>query len=130
MMLRGNDINRGAGRNTFQKKKQYVDTRSLYCNHFAKLGHSRDTCHKIHGYPNWFKDMTKKRKKVGPDARVFNAVAADIVAVPQHDVTNQSMTVMMSELLQLVKGKTKANQSQMHFGGFVGEFTGILSLGI
>ncbi|KAL0406467.1 UNVERIFIED_CONTAM: Retrovirus-related Pol polyprotein from transposon RE1 [Sesamum latifolium] len=63
-----------------------------------------------------------KRKKAGSEVRIFNAVAIDAVAIPQQDVTNQSLTVMMSELLQLVKGKTKTEQAQVHFGRFTGEF--------
>ncbi|KAL0373612.1 UNVERIFIED_CONTAM: putative mitochondrial protein [Sesamum radiatum] len=74
----------------------------------------------LHGYLDWFTDMTEKRKKAGSDVRAFNAVATDTFAMPQQDVTNQSLTVIMSELLQLVKGKTKAEQAQVHFGGFTG----------
>ncbi|KAL0379416.1 UNVERIFIED_CONTAM: hypothetical protein Sangu_0005900 [Sesamum angustifolium] len=68
-------------------------------------GHSKESCFKLHGYPEWFKDLTDKRKRYGSDARALNAIISDSAVVPQQEVTTQTLSVMMSELLQMMKEK-------------------------
>ncbi|KAK4390093.1 Retrovirus-related Pol polyprotein from transposon RE1 [Sesamum angolense] len=89
-----------------------------------ETGHSRETCFKLHGYPDWFKDLTEKRKRNGPEIRALNAVTNTAIMPPQEG-TNHSLTVMMNELLQIVKGKAQTDQAQVHFAN-MGEFAGTL----
>ncbi|KAL0448192.1 UNVERIFIED_CONTAM: Retrovirus-related Pol polyprotein from transposon RE2 [Sesamum latifolium] len=121
MMVKGTDFKRETGNRTFQQRKQYGEKRSLYCIHCAKSGHSKETCFKLHGYPDWFKEMTEKRKKSRTDARAMSAISGG-PSVPHQEVTsNQPLSVMMNEILQLMKGKTQAEQAQAHFAK-MGEF--------
>ncbi|KAL2248386.1 uncharacterized protein LOC105162765 [Sesamum indicum] len=48
-----------------QKRKPYVDKRSLVCPHCHKIGHLRDTCFQIHGTPEWFKLLNDKKRQHG-----------------------------------------------------------------
>ncbi|KAL0323615.1 UNVERIFIED_CONTAM: Retrovirus-related Pol polyprotein from transposon RE1 [Sesamum angustifolium] len=120
MMVRGADFNKETGVRGFQQRKQYVDKRNSYCTNCAKLGHSRETCFKLHGYPDWFKDLTEKRKRNDPEIKALNAVV-DTAVMPPQEGTNHSLTVMMNELLQIVKGKAQTDQAQVHFAN-MGEF--------
>ncbi|KAL0316465.1 UNVERIFIED_CONTAM: Retrovirus-related Pol polyprotein from transposon RE2 [Sesamum radiatum] len=46
-----------------QKRRNFVDKRQLYCEHCAKSGHTKDKCFKIHGTPDWYKDLVEQKRK-------------------------------------------------------------------
>ncbi|KAL0406186.1 UNVERIFIED_CONTAM: Retrovirus-related Pol polyprotein from transposon RE2 [Sesamum latifolium] len=86
-------------------------------------GHSKETCFKLHGYQDWFKETVDNKKKSGNDARALSVVSAT-TSIPQQEVMNtQSLSIMMSELLQIMKGKAQAEQAQTYFAK-IGEFAG------
>ncbi|KAL0297760.1 UNVERIFIED_CONTAM: hypothetical protein Sradi_6828100 [Sesamum radiatum] len=123
MTVRGTDFKRETGGKAFQQKKQYTDKKNLYCTHCTRSGHSKESCFKLHGYPEWFKDLSDKRKRYGSDARALNAFISDSAVVPQQEETTQTLSVMMSELLQMMKGKTQSDQAQVNYAK-MGEFAG------
>ncbi|KAL0411951.1 UNVERIFIED_CONTAM: hypothetical protein Slati_3784800, partial [Sesamum latifolium] len=93
---------------TMPKKKPFVDKRSLVCDHCHKTGHTKESCFKLHGMPDWYKVLPEQRKK-GHGVKNFTA-AVDVVsegngsgqnycALPKQD----NITAMMSEILKLVK---------------------------
>ncbi|KAL0307507.1 UNVERIFIED_CONTAM: hypothetical protein Scaly_2561500 [Sesamum calycinum] len=123
MTVRGTNFKRETGEKVFQQKKQYTDKKNFYCTHCTRTGHSKESCFKLHGYPDWFKDLTDKRKRYGSDARALNAIISDSAVVPQQEVTTQTLSIMMSELLQMMKGKTQSDQAQVNYAK-MGEFAG------
>ncbi|KAF7835734.1 uncharacterized protein G2W53_010593 [Senna tora] len=42
-------------------KKKDSSKKDKFCDHCNMNGHTRDTCFKIHGYPEWFKELREKR---------------------------------------------------------------------
>ncbi|KAL0325089.1 UNVERIFIED_CONTAM: Retrovirus-related Pol polyprotein from transposon RE1 [Sesamum radiatum] len=50
------------------KKRNFVDKKNLRCDNCNRSGHDRSTCFKIHGIPDWYKDLTEQRKKDGTGA--------------------------------------------------------------
>ncbi|KAL2240102.1 UNVERIFIED_CONTAM: Retrovirus-related Pol polyprotein from transposon RE1 [Sesamum indicum] len=44
------------------KKRPTVDKRSLVCKHCGKIGHLREGCFEIHGYPDWYKPLQEQKK--------------------------------------------------------------------
>ncbi|KAL0373108.1 UNVERIFIED_CONTAM: hypothetical protein Scaly_0992400 [Sesamum calycinum] len=77
MMVRNTDFRKSVGAKSYQKKKTYVDKKNLQCDNCNRLGHSRDTCFKLHGFPDWFKDLTEQRKRNVNDSKAFTAVYDD-----------------------------------------------------
>ncbi|KAL0380888.1 UNVERIFIED_CONTAM: Retrovirus-related Pol polyprotein from transposon TNT 1-94 [Sesamum angustifolium] len=110
MTVRGTDFKRETGGKVFQQKKQYTDKKNLYCTHCTRTGHSKESCFKLHGYPEWFKDLTDKRKRYGSDARALNAIISDSAVVPQQE---------------MMKGKTQSDQAQVNYAK-MGEFAACL----
>ncbi|KAL0385511.1 UNVERIFIED_CONTAM: Copia protein [Sesamum radiatum] len=55
------------------RRKGTVDKRGLKCEHCNRLGHDKSTCFKLHGVPDWYKELSDQKKKsiVGTKA-VFN----------------------------------------------------------
>ncbi|KAL0424377.1 UNVERIFIED_CONTAM: hypothetical protein Sradi_0972500 [Sesamum radiatum] len=111
MMVRNTDFRKAVGAKSYQKKKTYVDKKNLHCDNCNRLGHSRDTCFKLHGFPDWFKDLTEQRKRNVNDSKAFTAVYDD-KQVPQQMANAESLSLMMNELLHLMKGKAQTDHTQ------------------
>ncbi|XP_011087059.1 uncharacterized protein LOC105168622 [Sesamum indicum] len=121
MMIRGAKYRRETGGKNFQQRKQHMDKRNRYCTHCAKAGHAKETCFKLHRYPEWFKELAEKKKRYGTDTRTLNAVTSETAAGLQQEVSTQNLSAMMSELLQMMKGKIQSDPTQVHFAR-LGEF--------
>ncbi|KAL0326589.1 UNVERIFIED_CONTAM: Retrovirus-related Pol polyprotein from transposon RE2 [Sesamum angustifolium] len=52
-----------ARKDVAQKKRGYVDKRSLICDNCHKPGHSKDSCFKLYGVPKWYKSLSDQKKK-------------------------------------------------------------------
>ncbi|KAL0396193.1 UNVERIFIED_CONTAM: hypothetical protein Scaly_0067700 [Sesamum calycinum] len=63
--------NKGTGPRNYIKKKGPIDKRNLVCGHCNKPGHSKDTCFKIHGVPDWYKDLNDQRKRSGLSGKAY-----------------------------------------------------------
>ncbi|KAL0412092.1 UNVERIFIED_CONTAM: Retrovirus-related Pol polyprotein from transposon RE2 [Sesamum latifolium] len=57
--------------------KGVYDKRSQTCSHCGRTGHMKETCFKLHGVPEWYKDLKdQKRREVGP-TRGFTVVTGE-----------------------------------------------------
>ncbi|KAK4389889.1 Retrovirus-related Pol polyprotein from transposon RE2 [Sesamum angolense] len=45
------------------RKKPFEARRNQYCDHCERTGHTRETCFKLHGTPDWYKELNEQRKK-------------------------------------------------------------------
>ncbi|KAL0325488.1 UNVERIFIED_CONTAM: hypothetical protein Sradi_5118100 [Sesamum radiatum] len=95
------------------KKRNFVDKKNLRCDNCNRSGHDRSTCFKIHGIPDWYKDLTEQRKKDGTGGRVFNVQTSDNRAETEahstSDATSVSEIVRM-ELMKFMRGLAPAEQ--------------------
>lgn len=48
-------------RSTDKKRVTPADKRNWTCTYCKKKGHSKETCFKLHGTPNWYKEMLQKK---------------------------------------------------------------------
>ncbi|KAL0374486.1 UNVERIFIED_CONTAM: hypothetical protein Sradi_3364300 [Sesamum radiatum] len=49
------------------KGKGLIDKRTQICTNCGKTGHTKDTCFKLHGVPDWYRDMKEQRRgETGP----------------------------------------------------------------
>ncbi|KAL0448994.1 UNVERIFIED_CONTAM: hypothetical protein Slati_1455800 [Sesamum latifolium] len=46
-----------------KKYKTTMDKRSIMCEYYKKGGHLKETCFKFHGTPDWYKELTDKKRK-------------------------------------------------------------------
>ncbi|KAL0414382.1 UNVERIFIED_CONTAM: hypothetical protein Sradi_1639900 [Sesamum radiatum] len=51
------------GGQRFDKKRYNVDKRTQYCTHCERAGHNKDSCFKLHGTPDWYKELVDKKKR-------------------------------------------------------------------
>ncbi|KAL0404413.1 UNVERIFIED_CONTAM: Retrovirus-related Pol polyprotein from transposon RE2 [Sesamum radiatum] len=45
------------------RAKSHIDKKVLFCKHCQKAEHLKETCFKLHGTPNWYRELTNKRRK-------------------------------------------------------------------
>ncbi|KAL0431495.1 UNVERIFIED_CONTAM: Retrovirus-related Pol polyprotein from transposon RE2 [Sesamum radiatum] len=97
---------RGAAR-----KKSFEDKRNHYCDYCEKTGHTRDTCFKIHGTPDWYKELTEQRRKQ-PTVRGFMADSTEKKIVgSQSEFSDQNL---LQGLMKLLKGSIQ-QEEQVNF---------------
>lgn len=63
MMVRGQQDIRKVIRKQNKERKGPMDKKKLYCTHCKRDGHAKETCFKIHGYPEWYKGLMEQRGK-------------------------------------------------------------------
>ncbi|KAL0353610.1 UNVERIFIED_CONTAM: hypothetical protein Sangu_0942300 [Sesamum angustifolium] len=84
------------GGNKFDKRKFTTDKRPQYCVHCDRAGHSKETCFKIHGTPDWYKELQDKRRRDTIPARGFTVDANPMKEV--HSETRESYCRNLSDL--------------------------------
>ncbi|KAL0318781.1 UNVERIFIED_CONTAM: hypothetical protein Sangu_2034300 [Sesamum angustifolium] len=88
----------------FQKKKTFVDKKNQFCVHCNKSGHSRNACFKLHGYPEWFKEYSEQRKKNIGETKALLAKCENNRVQKPRIANTESISNMLTEVLQLMKG--------------------------
>ncbi|KAL0400033.1 UNVERIFIED_CONTAM: hypothetical protein Sradi_2346600 [Sesamum radiatum] len=120
LYARNTDQDKNAGYKNFGKKK-VVDKKLLTCASCGRTGHTRETCFKIHGVPNWYKELNEKKKKANGDGRAYMATEANKVI----DTSGSSLIADLMEALKLIQNKGQNNLVKVHFAKF-DEMTGMV----
>ncbi|KAL0307074.1 UNVERIFIED_CONTAM: hypothetical protein Sradi_6124700 [Sesamum radiatum] len=55
------------------RKRNMIDKRAQYCRHCEKTWHTKETCFKLHGTPDWYKDLIEKKKRETTPTRGYAA---------------------------------------------------------
>ncbi|KAL0392792.1 UNVERIFIED_CONTAM: Retrovirus-related Pol polyprotein from transposon RE1 [Sesamum radiatum] len=97
------------------RKKLFEDKRNHYCDYCEKTGHTKDTCFKLHGTPDWYKELTEQRRKQ-PTVRGFMVNSTERkIAGGQLEITDHSL---LQGLMKLLKGsiqqEEQVNFAQIH----------------
>ncbi|KAL0446094.1 UNVERIFIED_CONTAM: Retrovirus-related Pol polyprotein from transposon RE1 [Sesamum latifolium] len=102
------------GQRGFMKKRGTVDKRNMICDYCNKTGHGRDTCFKLHGVPEWYRDLNEQKKR----GSINRAYAA---AETQNNVNRPTPQEadLVSDLLEALKtiqsNKVLQDPVQVHF---------------
>ncbi|KAL0334047.1 UNVERIFIED_CONTAM: Retrovirus-related Pol polyprotein from transposon RE1 [Sesamum angustifolium] len=54
-----------------------TDKRSQVCGNCGRIGHTKDTCFKLHGVPDWYRELKDKKRREGGLARGFNVISRE-----------------------------------------------------
>ncbi|KAL0324733.1 UNVERIFIED_CONTAM: hypothetical protein Scaly_2440400 [Sesamum calycinum] len=99
-----------------QKRRNFVDKRQSYYEHCAKSGHTKDTCFKIHGTPDWYKDLVEQRRKdVNGTGSGRNFTANNEERKVQSHLNEDSKELLLKELIKLVRGTHPEPVQQVNF---------------
>lgn len=103
VMTSDNDIGPGAvmalkGLKTAKPKAKY-QSGNPKCSHCGNPKHTRETCFKLHGYPEWWNDFQTRKKCEGTSGNADTGRAAVASAEPQFSLTTQPETTNSSTAL-------------------------------
>ncbi|KAL0408279.1 UNVERIFIED_CONTAM: hypothetical protein Sradi_1762300, partial [Sesamum radiatum] len=83
--------------------KGVSDKRSQTCSHCGRTSHMKETCFKLHGVPEWYKDLKdQKRREVGP-TRSFTVVTGEASGNSDNASNFGEAVKQMSELIKIMK---------------------------
>ncbi|KAF7802862.1 uncharacterized protein G2W53_041973 [Senna tora] len=97
-------------------KKKDLSKKDKYCDHCKVNGHTKDTCFKIHGYLEWWKELKEKRTGKKPvAATVKDSSTADTPMSHESNLSSKAdLANAVSYLLKEVQrlGKSKSGSSK------------------
>ncbi|KAL2239042.1 UNVERIFIED_CONTAM: Retrovirus-related Pol polyprotein from transposon RE2 [Sesamum indicum] len=108
---------RNSGDRFQNKKRTYVDRRTLSCTHCHKTGHTSDTCFQIYGVPDWYKVLNEKKKK-GLGVKPFAAAVSEQDTSAETSSAKQ-MTDLMADLIKLMQKNNVARDPITAYSNFV-----------
>ncbi|KAL2242415.1 UNVERIFIED_CONTAM: Retrovirus-related Pol polyprotein from transposon RE1 [Sesamum indicum] len=106
------------GPRQFMRRKGPMDKRSLLCEHCHKSGHNKENCFRLHGFPEWYKELHDSRRKQSNVGRAYAVISADDNGQDKLGNSNCSNNQLMSELLEalrLVQNKVPQDPVNVHF---------------
>ncbi|KAL0367919.1 UNVERIFIED_CONTAM: Retrovirus-related Pol polyprotein from transposon RE1 [Sesamum calycinum] len=85
------------GHKVFQKRKVPLEKRNMVCEHCSKPGHNKETCFKLHGVSEWYRDLNEQKKR----GMITNNRA--YAATQNFEDENAQRTDIVSELMEALK---------------------------
>ncbi|KAF7807808.1 uncharacterized protein G2W53_039969 [Senna tora] len=111
-------------------KKGGQSKKDKFCSHCNMNGHTRESCFKLHGYPEWFKEL--KEKRVGKKPLAVTIKDSNLAESPVKQETDPSskgdlasaVSYLLKEVQRLGKSKGVAGkEEQVNFANLY-EFAG------
>ncbi|KAK4399648.1 Retrovirus-related Pol polyprotein from transposon RE1 [Sesamum angolense] len=120
MNTRNMEYNLNTGHRMFQKKKGSMEKKHMICEHCCKPGNNKETCFKLHGIPEWYKDLNEHKKRRTFNNRVYVATETqnfdDRGGTQRVDIISELM-----EALKLVQTKDLMTKKPLAVGKQVGK---------
>ncbi|XP_011078646.1 uncharacterized protein LOC105162338 [Sesamum indicum] len=119
MNLNNIELNSGAVFNVKgynYKKKPVVDRRHVICEHCQRTGHTKESCFKLNGIPDWYKDLADQRKKAGAKGRGYSAMVSDEPNLKVTDSNYPNLTELVRlEMKKLMNEDTPSDPLRINF---------------
>ncbi|KAL2239868.1 UNVERIFIED_CONTAM: Retrovirus-related Pol polyprotein from transposon RE1 [Sesamum indicum] len=109
--------------NQLQKRKSFVDKRTMVCTHCNKIGHLRNTCFQLHGTPDWFKALNDKKRQTVVSHNFSGNVGGQTVSkVDGSGASTEARSEvvdLMEELLKMMKQKEVPSDPISNYANYV-----------
>ncbi|KAF7831877.1 uncharacterized protein G2W53_014210 [Senna tora] len=92
-----------------------ADKAGKYCDNCNQNGHTRESCFKIIGFPDWFKELKEQKKKAGKKAGNAANMVADTPIDFAKDKENIDLAGVLSALQELAKVVKNKADEQVNF---------------
>ncbi|KAJ0096195.1 hypothetical protein Patl1_16565 [Pistacia atlantica] len=63
MFAKAQVVKKEANGKTGYKRKDTIKKSERHCDFYNNNGHTKETCFKLHGYPDWYKDLKEQKGK-------------------------------------------------------------------
>lgn len=109
-----------------QWEKKKLDKKNLICEFCKKRGYGKDTCFKLHGTPDWFKEMTEKKTILKSNNVVHGG---GISKEESHTGTVKDISLANMEIKDLIRCEVQklihsAPESPIAFSNMVFDYAG------
>ncbi|XP_011070159.1 uncharacterized protein LOC105155873 [Sesamum indicum] len=103
-----------------QKRRSFIDKRSMVCTHCNKIRHLRDTCFQLHGMPDWFKTLNDK-KRMGVNHNFSGNVEGRVAKKVKSSSGEAKSEVadLMAEILKMMKQKETPTDPISNYANYV-----------
>ncbi|KAF7833411.1 uncharacterized protein G2W53_015744 [Senna tora] len=99
------------GRTDGNYKKREVSEKDKYCEHCNANGHTKDTCFKIHRYPEWWKEMKEKSGGAPKKQMVANVAEKTVADTSLAQETEQGIKGDLANMVSyLIKEEQKTKK--------------------
>ncbi|KAK4394531.1 hypothetical protein Sango_1607400 [Sesamum angolense] len=88
-------------------RKTFEDKKSQFSDHCARIGHTRDTCFKLHGKPDSYKELVEQKRRQ-PTARGFMIDNTDMKIVGEQLESKEHG--LLQKLMKLIKGNLQQEE--------------------
>ncbi|KAL2232264.1 UNVERIFIED_CONTAM: Retrovirus-related Pol polyprotein from transposon RE1 [Sesamum indicum] len=105
------------GSRQFMRRKGPIDKRNLLCEHCNKTGHNKENCFRLHGFPDWYKELHESRRKHGSAGRAYAATSGEGSGLdkPGNSDANNTLMSELLEALRMVQHKVPQDPINVHF---------------
>ncbi|KAL2230846.1 UNVERIFIED_CONTAM: Retrovirus-related Pol polyprotein from transposon RE1 [Sesamum indicum] len=110
MQVKGTEFRFNSWNKNYMKKKGITNKRSLVCDYCNKQGHNKDSCFKLHGFPDWYKDLNEQKKRGSSRAFAVNDGPISMEKSQRNELLSDLL-----EALQMVQNKAPQNPMKVHF---------------
>ncbi|KAF7841255.1 Retrovirus-related Pol polyprotein from transposon RE1 [Senna tora] len=106
-----------------RRRESKEEKYSKYCEHCHMNGHVKESCFKLQGYPDWYKEL-KKRNGTGKKGQIVATTVAesplDVEDANNNDQGNQMsiLSILVKELSKVMKGNTNEHVNFAQLGNF------------
>ncbi|KAG8661837.1 hypothetical protein MANES_01G043450v8 [Manihot esculenta] len=114
MQVQGPNYKKEGERNQYKKK----DDR--YCSHYKNIGHTNETCFKLHDNPEWYKQKKNKysRNMENGDAEDSHEAESSNTANNNESRNENLANLVHQEVMRIMKGKMVNEAGCVEFTGF------------
>ncbi|KAL0395458.1 UNVERIFIED_CONTAM: Retrovirus-related Pol polyprotein from transposon RE1 [Sesamum latifolium] len=101
------------------KIKGQIDKWNLICEHCNKSGHGKNTCFKLYGVPDWYKELSDQKRRTGNGGRAYATSEMTSVRGGSVDTsvinTRGNLVTELMEALKMIQAKTPQDPVHVHF---------------
>ncbi|KAL0349477.1 UNVERIFIED_CONTAM: Retrovirus-related Pol polyprotein from transposon RE1 [Sesamum radiatum] len=78
-------------------------------------GHNKETCFKIHGFPDWYKDLNDQRRRQNINNRAYVVDDSEHKPTEKPDAAGNNLVSDLLEALRIVQNKMPQDPLKVHF---------------
>ncbi|KAF7843553.1 Retrovirus-related Pol polyprotein from transposon TNT 1-94 [Senna tora] len=118
-------LTKGARNEGNRRRETKEEKYAKYCEHCHMNGHLKDTCFKLQGYPDWYKDLKKKNPNIKKPSHLAATIADSPLEVPLIENGDQGnhvsvLSMLVKELSKAMKGGASESVNFAQLGNFAG----------
>ncbi|KAL0352288.1 UNVERIFIED_CONTAM: Retrovirus-related Pol polyprotein from transposon RE1 [Sesamum calycinum] len=112
MQVRGLDFKDRKG---LMRKRTPADKRNMICEHCHKSSQNKETCFRLHGVPDWYRDLNEQRRRRGPNSKSYVVNEVSVSLSSKSNTQGTDLVFDLMEALRIVQNKVSQDPVKMHF---------------